>query len=122
VLPNLLVPAQWNALAALQAHCPEYPADLDWDAPTPADAVAGRPLPYPPEENREITSVLEGETYARSLDRIAAGKARADAMRAAKQARWDAQVASRAAQVTASAAASPTSASAYPTAAARRWR
>ena len=76
---------------------PDYPADLAWDAPTPADAVAGTPLPYPMERNPEFDSQQPGETEAQMLARVAAGQARVEARRNAKQARWDALVARKAA-------------------------
>ncbi len=75
----------------------DYPADLKWDMPTPADAVAGTALPFPPEENREIKLPLLGESAEQAYQRWAAAEARAIARREAKQARWDALVARKAA-------------------------
>ncbi len=76
---------------------PDYPADLKWDVPTPADAAAGTALPFPPERNPEIDARLEGETYKQSQLRVEEGLKRAEARRQAKQARWDALVVRKAA-------------------------
>ena len=76
---------------------PDYPADLKWDMPTPADAVAGTPLPFPPEDNPEPNVTRPGETYPQRVLRVEEGLKRAEARRQAKQTRWDALVARKAA-------------------------
>ncbi len=76
---------------------PDYPADLKWDMPTPADAVAGTALPFPPEDNPEPNITRPGETYPQRVLRVEEGLKKAEARRQAKQARWDALVARKAA-------------------------
>ncbi|MBP7566318.1 MAG: DUF3304 domain-containing protein [Burkholderiaceae bacterium] len=76
---------------------PDYPPDLAWEAPTPPDAIAGTPLPYTLEQNPEFAAQEPGETEEQMRARVAAGQARVEARRNAKQARWDALVAAKAA-------------------------
>ncbi len=86
-------------VAKIGIRHPDYPPELTWEAPPPANAVPGTPLPFPLERNPEFDAQEPGETEEQMRARVAAGQARVKAERDAKQARWDAEVAAREAAV-----------------------